>query len=119
MKLLAETPTDAAAQVISDVVVGDYRDLDSLQSFAQGCDVVTFDHEHVPTDHIKKLATGGVAVHPGADALVYAQDKLRMRLRWWRSDGTWGGRSCSRAHEGAMTAGECGWSVNRRKRRRS
>ncbi len=81
LKLLAETPSDAAAQVIPDVVVGDYRDLDSLLSFARGCDVVTFDHEHVPTDHIRKLAAGGVAVHPGADALVYAQDKLRMRDR--------------------------------------
>ena len=81
LKLLAEMPSDAAAQVIPDVVVGDYRDLDSLLSFAQGCDVVTFDHEHVPADHIRKLAAGGVAVHPGADALVYAQDKLRMRER--------------------------------------
>jgi len=81
LKLLAETPTDAAAQVIPDVVVGDYRNLDSLLSFAPGCDVVTFDHEHVPTDHIRKVAAGGVAVHPGADALLYAQDKLRMRER--------------------------------------
>jgi 5-(carboxyamino)imidazole ribonucleotide synthase len=74
-------PDDAAAQVIRDVVVGDYRDLDTLLSFARGCDVVTFDHEHVPVDHIRKLAAGGVAVHPGADALVHAQDKLRMRGR--------------------------------------
>src|SRR5262245_2113177 len=81
LKLLAETPTDAAAQVIPAVVVGDYRNLDSLLSFAPGCDVVTFDHEHVPTDHIRKVAAGGVAVHPGADALLYAQDKLRMRER--------------------------------------
>jgi 5-(carboxyamino)imidazole ribonucleotide synthase len=81
LKLLADTPTDAAAQVIPDVVVGDYRDIGSLLSFARGCDVVTFDHEHVPTAHIRTLAARGVAVRPAADALVHAQNKLTMRRR--------------------------------------
>jgi 5-(carboxyamino)imidazole ribonucleotide synthase len=41
--------------------------------------VVTFDHEHVPTDHLHALEESGVAVRPGAGALVHAQDKLVMR----------------------------------------
>jgi 5-(carboxyamino)imidazole ribonucleotide synthase len=65
--------------VVRDAVVGDYRDLATLLDFARGCDVVTFDHEHVPTDHLHALVDVGVAVHPGPDALVHAQDKGVMR----------------------------------------
>ena len=42
-----------------------------------GCDVLTFDHEHVPTAHLRTLEAEGVVVRPGPDALEHAQDKLR------------------------------------------
>ncbi|MBR7674722.1 5-(carboxyamino)imidazole ribonucleotide synthase [Streptomyces daliensis] len=80
-KLLSDTPQDSAAQVVGDVVVGDYRDLDTLRSFARGCDVITFDHEHVPTEHLRALEADGIPVRPGPDALVHAQDKGVMRER--------------------------------------
>nr|WP_307710375.1 5-(carboxyamino)imidazole ribonucleotide synthase [Streptomyces sp. V1I6] len=80
-KLLSDTPQDSAAQVVSDVVIGDYRDLDTLREFARGCDVITFDHEHVPIEHLRALEADGVAVRPGPDALVHAQDKGVMRAR--------------------------------------
>ncbi|WP_037679663.1 5-(carboxyamino)imidazole ribonucleotide synthase [Streptomyces albus] len=78
-KLLSDTPQDSAAQVVSDVVVGDYRDLGTLRAFAQGCDVITFDHEHVPTEHLRALEADGIPVRPGPGALVHAQDKGVMR----------------------------------------
>jgi 5-(carboxyamino)imidazole ribonucleotide synthase len=80
-KLLSDTPQDSAAQVVSDVVVGDYRDLETLRAFAQGCDVVTFDHEHVPTEHLRALEADGVVIRPGIEALIHAQDKGVMRAR--------------------------------------
>ncbi|MEV7772245.1 5-(carboxyamino)imidazole ribonucleotide synthase [Kitasatospora sp. NPDC086791] len=80
-KLLADTPQDSAAQVISEVVLGDYRDLDTLRRFAAGCDVITFDHEHVPTEHLRALEADGIAVRPGPEALVNAQDKGVMRAK--------------------------------------
>ncbi|MFE1773680.1 5-(carboxyamino)imidazole ribonucleotide synthase [Streptomyces sp. NPDC059008] len=80
-KLLSDTPQDSAAQVVSDVVIGDYRDLDTLRSFARGCDVITFDHEHVPTEHLRALEADGIPVRPGPDALVHAQDKGVMRAK--------------------------------------
>jgi 5-(carboxyamino)imidazole ribonucleotide synthase len=80
-KLLSDTPQDSAAQVVSDVVVGDYRDLDTLREFARGCDVITFDHEHVPTEHLRALEADGIPVRPGPDALVHAQDKGVMRAK--------------------------------------
>ncbi len=45
------------------------------------CTVVTFDHEHVPTEHLRALAEAGHPCRPGPDALVHAQDKSVMRRR--------------------------------------
>jgi 5-(carboxyamino)imidazole ribonucleotide synthase len=81
VKVLAASPDESAAQVVGDVVIGDHRDLDDLRAFAAGCSVVTFDHEHVPTEHLETLEAEGVAVRPGPAALVHAQDKLVMRER--------------------------------------
>jgi 5-(carboxyamino)imidazole ribonucleotide synthase len=79
LRLLAEGEGVSAAQVIPDHVVGDYRDLDTLVKATDGCAVVTFDHEHVPTAHLHALAETGLAVRPGPGALVHAQDKAVMR----------------------------------------
>ncbi len=81
LRLLAATPADGAALVAADVEVGDYTDESDLAAFAKGCDVVTFDHEHVPQARIEALEAAGVAVRPSAAALHHAQDKLAMRER--------------------------------------
>ena len=81
LRVLALTPDDAAALVAADVQYGDHTDLAALRAFAKGCDVVTFDHEHVPAEHAAALAAEGVTVYPPPDALVYAQDKRAMRKR--------------------------------------
>jgi 5-(carboxyamino)imidazole ribonucleotide synthase len=80
-RVLAGTPDESAAQVTADVVVGDYRSRDDLMAFADGCDVVTFDHEHVPGVLIEAMEDAGHAVRPGSQALKYAQDKQAMRER--------------------------------------
>jgi 5-(carboxyamino)imidazole ribonucleotide synthase len=79
LRLLAEAPGVSAAQVIADHEVGDYRNLTTLRLVTDGCAVVTFDHEHVPTEHLHALEVDGIAVRPGPDALVHAQDKAVMR----------------------------------------
>ncbi|SNS15087.1 5-(carboxyamino)imidazole ribonucleotide synthase [Actinomadura mexicana] len=81
LRVLAGAPDESAAVVVSDVRVGNDRALDDLLAFAQGCDVVTFDHEHVPGPHIQKLEAAGVPCRPGSAALAHAQDKLVMRER--------------------------------------
>ena len=81
LRLLAEADGVSAAQVIPDHITGDYRDLDTLRKVTDGCPVVTFDHEHVPTEHLHALAAAGIAVRPGPEALVHAQDKGVMRER--------------------------------------
>jgi 5-(carboxyamino)imidazole ribonucleotide synthase len=81
LRILADSPDDGAALVASDVVIGNYRSLDDLRAFAVGCDAVTFDHEHVPNEHIAALEADGVSVQPGSAALLYAQDKAAMRRK--------------------------------------
>jgi 5-(carboxyamino)imidazole ribonucleotide synthase len=81
LRVLADSPTDGAALVIPDVEIGAADDPEALHRFAKGCDVLTFDHEHVPRELIVELVSSGVTVHPGADALHYAQDKRAMRIR--------------------------------------
>jgi 5-(carboxyamino)imidazole ribonucleotide synthase len=81
LRVLAASPDDGAALVAADVHLGHHGDLAALRTFAKGCEVVTFDHEHVPGDHIRALAAEGVTLLPGADALRYAQDKRAMRER--------------------------------------
>ena len=80
-RVLAARADDAAAQVVPGTVVGDERGLADLRDFAADCDVLTFDHEHVPTAHLRALEADGVVLHPGPDALVHAQDKGVMRER--------------------------------------
>ncbi|MFD0199583.1 MULTISPECIES: 5-(carboxyamino)imidazole ribonucleotide synthase [Saccharothrix] len=81
LRVLAESDSDPAALVARDVELGKHTDLDALRAFAKSCDVVTFDHEHVPQEHLHALVADGVKVFPGPDALVHAQDKLVMRER--------------------------------------
>ena len=78
--LLAETPEDSAAQVVPLTTVGDHTDPETLAAFARECDVITFDHEHVPTALLRDLLDE-VVVRPGPNALEFAQDKARMRQR--------------------------------------
>ena len=81
IRLLAEGPDVSAAQVIPDHRVGDYTDLDDLRAVVTGVPVITFDHEHVPPEHLRTLQAEGHACRPGPDALLFAQDKEAMRVR--------------------------------------
>jgi 5-(carboxyamino)imidazole ribonucleotide synthase len=79
IKVLEEAPGMSAE--LAATGVGDYHDLDTVLAFAKTVDVITFDHEHVPQHVLRALVDAGVPVHPGPDALLYAQDKLLMRQK--------------------------------------
>lgn len=81
LRVLSGGPDESAAQVTPDVVIGSHTDLDALRKAADGATVLTFDHEHVPTEHLETLVAEGVTVNPPPQALVHAQDKLLMRRR--------------------------------------
>lgn len=79
LRVLAEG--EGMSAQLAATAVGDYRDVEVVRAFAADVDVITFDHEHVPQDVLRALIDDGVVVHPGPDALQYAQDKLVMRAR--------------------------------------
>ncbi len=81
LSVLAEAVDAAAALVVPHSPVGDHTDIETVRAFAATCDVVTFDHEHVPAEVLAALQADGVALHPRPEALHFAQDKLAMRER--------------------------------------
>jgi 5-(carboxyamino)imidazole ribonucleotide synthase len=112
LRVLAESPDDGAALVAADVWIGTHTDLAALREFAKGCDAVTFDHEHVPNEHIAALAAEGVMIYPGADAILYAQDKRKMRERLTALGAPvprW--QSVASGADIAAFAAEAGWPV--------
>lgn len=78
LQILASDNQESAAQYFSPII-GDYRDLDQLISFASKCDVLTFEHELVPNGHLRRLEELGHVVRPSSKALLHAQDKAHMR----------------------------------------
>lgn len=78
-RVLAASPDESAAQVVADTRIGRHDDPSDVIEFARGCDVITFDHEHVPPAILEQAEALGVAVRPGPSALFHAQDKAHMR----------------------------------------
>jgi 5-(carboxyamino)imidazole ribonucleotide synthase len=112
LRVLATEPGESAALVAADVRLGDHRSLADLRAVADGATVLTFDHEHVPTEHLRALEAEGHRVAPGPAALVHAQDKLVLRRALadggepqpaWTEAGT--------VHEVTAFADEVGWPV--------
>jgi 5-(carboxyamino)imidazole ribonucleotide synthase len=81
LRVLSEAPDASAALVIPQSPPGLHTDLEALRRLAAECDVVTFDHEHVPPEHLHALEDAGAVVHPSSSALLHAQDKVVMRRR--------------------------------------
>ncbi|MCX6402492.1 MAG: 5-(carboxyamino)imidazole ribonucleotide synthase, partial [Actinobacteria bacterium] len=81
LRVLSQSPTDSAAQVVGEIFIGEHDDAAAIEKIVNGADVVTFDHEHVPLEIIRDLESRGVVVRPGSKALAHAQDKVLMRQK--------------------------------------
>ncbi len=112
LSVLVASADAPAALVVPSAPVGDHADVEAVRAFAARCDVVTFDHEQVPAPVLAALHADGVILHPGPEALVFAQDKLAMRARLSRD-----GVRCPRwarvtsAAQVADFGAEVGWPV--------
>src|SRR3954447_20047287 len=112
LRVLATDPAESAALVAADGVLGDHRDLAALRRVADGATVLTFDHEHVPTEHLRALEEAGHRVAPGPAALVHAQDKLvlrRARAAAGEPQPAWA--EARTVHQVTEFAEELGWPV--------
>ncbi len=79
LHVLASSASDPAVLAGADHTVGRpdrYGDLEAAASFG---DVVTFDHELVPTALLYRLEEAGHVLRPTPAALAFAQDKLLAR----------------------------------------
>jgi 5-(carboxyamino)imidazole ribonucleotide synthase len=81
LRVLVEDAVSSAAQVVVDAPVGVASDPVAVEALVVGAQALTFEHEHVPNGLLTELVDLGVAVRPGPDALVHAQDKIVMRTR--------------------------------------
>jgi len=74
--------SDAPAGQVGELVVGEFTDRKVLRAFAKGLDVVTYEFENVPVEAVEFLSTlkrkdgSPLPVHPNANALRTAQDRL-------------------------------------------
>src|SRR5437763_6971515 len=68
----------APAGHLAELHAGDYEDVDVLERFAAGLDVVTYEFENVPVASARLLAAR-LPVYPPPRALEAAQDRLAGR----------------------------------------
>src|SRR5690349_2675473 len=69
-----DTSSDAPAGQLGELIVGDYENNLTLQQFASGIDIVTYEFENVPAN-AAMLLEQQVAVYPSTRALEVAQDR--------------------------------------------
>jgi 5-(carboxyamino)imidazole ribonucleotide synthase len=73
-----ESKSPSPVDGLGEVVPAEYDDLEGILSFRRGLDVVTYEFENVPTASARALEEI-LPVHPPADALRMAQDRLREK----------------------------------------
>ncbi len=79
VRLLADTPEDAAALIGADVETGSPKSQDALLSFAESCDVITFEHELINPDDLDELEKSGHLLRPSASVARTVFDKRLQR----------------------------------------
>lgn len=82
LSVLANSPRDGAAQVIPDVMFGSPDDPAAVESLAARCEVVTFDHELVDSDLLRRLENDGFVMRPSSDVMRLSQSKRLQRERF-------------------------------------
>lgn len=76
VKIFVPQDNSPAERVCGGAVVAGYDNLDAVEAFARGCDVVTYEFENVPADTARAVERAGTPLRPGAKALEVAQDRL-------------------------------------------
>jgi 5-(carboxyamino)imidazole ribonucleotide synthase len=76
LKLFTEDKDDSAAQ-ICDHVIGNFRNLEEVLTFARDCDVVTFEHGLIPLSIIKGLEAEGIRVYPRSSSYELLHEEIQ------------------------------------------
>jgi 5-(carboxyamino)imidazole ribonucleotide synthase len=76
--ILTPEKNSPAAQVSSDVAIGDYKNEGLLDRFAAAIDLATFEFENIPCQTIKYLSEK-IPVHPSWQVIYIAQNRIREK----------------------------------------
>lgn len=76
--VLDPTPQSPAGQV-TEQVLGDFRDHNTIMSFAQHVDVLTFEIESANAEALTEIAATGKPVHPKPETLAVIKDKFAQK----------------------------------------
>jgi len=79
LRVLATGPQDSAVRAGATHLFGSPANLEDLRELGTGAEVMTFDHERIPQEHLQALEDEGIALAPSASAALLAQDKLAGR----------------------------------------
>jgi len=77
--VLEKNPHSPAARLSPDSVVGDWSDAETLEKFAEGCDVITLENEFVDAAALENLEKAGHKVFPSAACIALTQDKFKQK----------------------------------------
>ncbi|HWA85104.1 MAG TPA: 5-(carboxyamino)imidazole ribonucleotide synthase [Opitutus sp.] len=78
-------PNCPAGAVADRAINASYEDLEALQAFASGVDVVTYEFENIPGEPLAAIASL-VPLRPGPDVLHVCQNRQREKA-WLRTSG--------------------------------
>lgn len=79
LRVLGEDPDAPAVRAGAEHVLGRADDPAALRRLAEGCAVLSFDHEGAAPELLAELEADGIRLAPGAEAKALGQDKLRAR----------------------------------------
>jgi 5-(carboxyamino)imidazole ribonucleotide synthase len=79
LHVLAGSTADPAVSAGAGYTLGRADDAALLRRLAADADVMTFDHELVPLDVLRAMASEGSVIRPGTEALALGCDKLFAR----------------------------------------
>lgn len=79
LTVLANSTEDPAVLAGAKLQQGSPESIEDLRRLASSVDVVTFDHEQINPEFLTELEAEGARLAPGADAKLFAQDKLHAR----------------------------------------
>lgn len=75
-----------AAQVGAEQIQAKLTDTDAIDQLASRSDVMTWEIEHIPAEHLVELASQGINIEPAPHTLAIIQDKL-VQKQFLRSKG--------------------------------
>jgi len=83
ISILDPNPNASCAGLVSNFVVGDFNDYDTVVAFGQSVDYVTIEIENVNVEALKELQKQGKTVYPKPEIIEIIQDK-RVQKQFYK-----------------------------------